>query len=55
MAPLAAKDGGGGMLYGSSQLTRRTYWYAQLALACGTALEWCVFVSFRSRFWGGER
>lgn len=31
-----------GLLYGSSTLTRRKYWLAQLALACGTALEWCV-------------
>lgn len=33
-------------MYGSSVLTRRKYWLAQLALACGTALEWYDFGTF---------
>jgi hypothetical protein len=32
--------GASGAMYGSSVLTRRKYWLAQFALACGTALEW---------------
>lgn len=28
--------------YGARGMTQKTYWLAQVALGCGSILEWCV-------------